>query len=122
MPSFVLIIRRPPRSPLFPYTTLFRSASSFSVSALAAAGAPAAGGAAGGLTSLPRPEEATSELQTRGLLPYALFCFNHPAPTEISPLPLHDALPICQLLLGLGVGSGRCAGGRRSRRRVDELA
>src|SRR3712207_4147035 len=25
MPSFVLMIRRPPRSTLFPYTTLFRS-------------------------------------------------------------------------------------------------
>src|ERR1035441_10323856 len=32
MPSFFLMIRRPPRSTLFPYTTLFRSASTESCS------------------------------------------------------------------------------------------
>src|SRR6266487_1208082 len=56
---FFLMIRRPPRSTLFPYTTLFRSP----------AGRP---GAAGGGTPGPRPppssrgrsEEHTSELQS----------------------------------------------------------
>src|SRR3981189_1166254 len=33
MPSFFLMIRRPPRSTLFPYTTLFRSPVEFSVAA-----------------------------------------------------------------------------------------
>src|SRR6266700_4705545 len=53
---FFLMIRRPPRSTLFPYTTLFRSQ--------VYDGAPPAG------TSAPRPnaprsEEHTSELQSR---------------------------------------------------------
>src|SRR3712207_6881326 len=50
---FFLMIRRPPRSTLFPYTTLFRSL------VLAAAGAPAAIGAqfpTGGLPAYVRPE------------------------------------------------------------------
>src|SRR5690349_22971557 len=60
------MIRRPPRSTLFPYTTLFRSA-------YGAPGPPAgpapAGGPGGGLTCSvhcrPRSEEHTSELQSR---------------------------------------------------------
>src|SRR6266513_4824457 len=55
---FFLMIRRPPRSTLFPYTTLFRSV-------------PAAAGALGRLRAAPvgrggnRSEEHTSELQSR---------------------------------------------------------
>src|SRR5437867_9128443 len=63
---FFLMIRRPPRSTLFPYTTLFRSP----------AARPASPGAprrdrtgAPGLT-LTRSEEHTSELQS----PYDLVC------------------------------------------------
>src|SRR2546422_8576571 len=62
---FFLMIRRPPRSPLFPYTTLFRSATARSdqdsSSATAKLGrlAPAAEPASG------RSEEHTSELQSR---------------------------------------------------------
>src|SRR6266508_6153337 len=58
---FFLMIRRPPRSTLFPYTTLFRSPP-----------APACHGAGPtppGPPSLPpRSEEHTSELQSRGHL------------------------------------------------------
>src|SRR6266849_5742131 len=54
---FFLMIRRPPRSTLFPYTTLFRS------------GGREAGPHGGGLASRPVPharsEEHTSELQSR---------------------------------------------------------
>src|SRR2546429_5022732 len=58
------MIRRPPRSTLFPYTTLFRSVSG---AAGAAAASGAAGGAAGGAapSASARSEEHTSELQSR---------------------------------------------------------
>src|SRR3989338_6667547 len=41
-----------------------------------------------------RSEEHTSELQSQFHLLFLFFFFNTPAPPEISPLPLHDALPI----------------------------
>src|SRR3989338_7021881 len=90
---FFLMIRRPPRSPLFPYTTLFRSLLSrsgdrpfqerfrnrkrLSVQQRKA-----------------RSEEHTSELQSQFHLVFPLVFFNDTATTEISPLSLHDALPI----------------------------
>src|ERR1043165_10051061 len=65
---FFLMIRRPPRSTLFPYTTLFRSTvrretrdmTDILLSEMR-----------GGLL---RSEEHTSELQSRGLISYAVFC------------------------------------------------
>src|SRR2546422_6697921 len=71
---FFLMIRRPPRSTLFPYTTLFRSLSGArhpephrARGDLSAARGPArpvhAQGACG--LPLPRSEEHTSELQSR---------------------------------------------------------
>src|ERR1043165_5307901 len=94
MPSFFLMIRRPPRSTLFPYTTLFRS--------LLGLKALDRGVLRQGQTVLhdgvpvgeTRSEEHTSELQSRGLISYAVFFFNDPATTEIYTLSLHDALPI----------------------------
>src|SRR3712207_7384542 len=75
------MIRRPPRSTLFPYTTLFRSASSdgvftlpVTVPATATNGTTYAIGALGtaskGFASAPftRSEEHTSELQSRQYL------------------------------------------------------
>src|SRR2546430_7604522 len=73
------MIRRPPRSTLFPYTTLFRSAS------LEAAGSPekpgssvihlcmsvkrtVRGSTSGNLSARPRSEEHTSELQSQSNL------------------------------------------------------
>src|SRR2546430_12659271 len=58
------MIRRPPRSTLFPYTTLFRSAERFLIAWLVPAWAllelvP---------TKLPRSEEHTSELQSQSNL------------------------------------------------------
>src|ERR1043166_9886560 len=64
---FFLMIRRPPRSTLFPYTTLFRSMTLKPCSAAF-------------LTQLPiedqvqRSEEHTSELQSRFGISYAVFC------------------------------------------------
>src|SRR3990172_6980356 len=94
MPSFFLMIRPPPRSTLFPYTTLFRSA--------------------GAATSREPPHEAdrpepqdgearagggdrksTRLNSSHGYISYAVFFFNDTATTEIYTLSLHDALPIC---------------------------
>src|SRR4030043_828869 len=59
---FFLMIRRPPRSTLFPYTTLFRSArETFSRGALVALGLRALCS----LRGLGRSEEHPSELQSR---------------------------------------------------------
>src|SRR4051794_41491085 len=88
---FFLIIRRPPRSTLFPYTTLFRSGLEAAQVAVAADGVRAAPGAPleHRLRAQPRSEEHTSELQT----PVHLVCRlllekkkskQHKAPTPIS--------------------------------------
>src|ERR1043165_10119884 len=64
---FFLMIRRPPRSTLFPYTTLFRSAWTRQPRTDS--------GSERFQSSLPlRSEEHTSELQSRGLISYAVFC------------------------------------------------
>src|ERR1043165_10143066 len=62
---FFLMIRRPPRSTLFPYTTLFRSGRRPGLPPGDVARADRPG---------PRSEEHTSELQSRGLISYAVFC------------------------------------------------
>src|SRR3990172_8302059 len=87
------MIRRPPRSTLFPYTPLFRSIRLSGASDRArrqfssnSARCKAAHSA--------RSEEHTSELQSRLHILYHLFFFNDTAPTEIYPLSLHAALPI----------------------------
>src|ERR1044071_4389267 len=99
MPSFFLMIRRPPRSTLFPYTTLFRSTEALAnmprprklrSEMLTSARAPSV---------VERSEEHTSELQSRVDISYAVFFFNDTATTEIYTLSLHDALPIYR---GLG--------------------
>src|SRR2546429_7272186 len=56
------MIRRPPRSTLFPYTTLFRSVDGLVKSLYAGMGRPMSGGLAD--TDF-RSEEHTSELQSR---------------------------------------------------------
>src|SRR6266536_1824267 len=96
------MIRRPPRSTLFPYTTLFRSAAHTPIEAARELGW-------GGPRAPGRSEEHTSELQSRVDLVCRLllekkklilflffFFFNDTATTEIYTLSLHDALPICR--------------------------
>src|SRR6266404_2655420 len=97
------MIRRPPRSTLFPYTTLFRS--------------PAWLGDRIAMDTREwsiahgwRSEEHTSELQSLAYLvcrlllekkknniSFYFFFFNDTATTEIYTLSLHDALPISGL-------------------------
>src|SRR5689334_25136822 len=57
---FFLMIRRPPRSTLFPYTTLFRSVDSLFDRSLVFPRVPT-----GGREIEPRSEEHTSELQSQ---------------------------------------------------------
>src|SRR3990172_5298554 len=85
--------RRPPRSPLFPYTTLFRSRtlSGASTEPLYRRGRARLQSFRQTAT---RSEEHTSEIQSRLHLLFPLFFLNETATPEISPLPLHDALPI----------------------------
>src|SRR3990167_6876223 len=87
--------RRPPRSPLFPYPTLFRSSKGCRPFYPARASAAQRCASASASRSVTRSEEHTSELQSPSNLTFTLF-FNDPAPPEISPLPLPDALPIFQ--------------------------
>src|ERR1051325_11969652 len=63
---FFLMIRRPPRSTLFPYTTLFRSADR-----IRACIHPRCGSTRG---CDGRSEEHTSELQSPYVISYAVFC------------------------------------------------
>src|SRR5256885_6284092 len=87
------MIRRPPRSTLFPYTTLFRSRLSAAAGAASAAAAPACRSPLpGGVPPPCRSEEHTSELQS----PCNLVCRlllekkkkTHPASlTNICPTP-----------------------------------
>src|SRR3712207_7738525 len=76
---FFLMIRRPPRSTLFPYTTLFRSARSWDPAARTGESSPppAASGPGPARSAAwpawrsppgPRSEEHTSELQSRQYL------------------------------------------------------
>src|SRR3712207_7276634 len=97
------MIRRPPRSTLFPYTTLFRSRTSVGVKAPARTGSPASTesstpGPSAGVTvntaptsrqrraSPGRSEEHTSELQSRQYLVCRLLLEkkkNHPNPVNL---------------------------------------
>src|ERR1043165_10010215 len=71
---FFLMIRRPPRSTLFPYTTLFRSTrSACGANRSAKRSCRSDGG---------RSEEHTSELQSRGLISYAVFCLKKKTKTK----------------------------------------
>src|SRR3989304_4269271 len=98
MPSFFLMIRRPPRSTLFPYTTLFRSLYCFyQLKLRIAVGCPRSS------RSHPtdrKPDRKSTRLNSsHGSTSYAVFFFNDTATTEIYTLSLHDALPISVLLL-----------------------
>src|SRR3712207_7112666 len=62
------MIRRPPRSTLFPYTTLFRSPRRVSSSARCARGRASTPPLVFGASNTKRSEEHTSELQSRQYL------------------------------------------------------
>src|SRR5216110_3635407 len=75
---FFLTIIQPPRSTqahtLFPYTTLFRSLALILVVLASSLTSAATTLAADAMASPERSEEHTSELQSRELISYAVFC------------------------------------------------
>src|SRR2546427_5604174 len=85
------MIRRPPRSTLFPYTTLFRSVltggatAERSVAFASAAQMVAALRSRGHDVHVVRSEEHTSELQSQSIS-YAVFCLK-----KKNPAPAHPA-------------------------------
>src|SRR2546429_4987215 len=62
---FFLMIRRPPRSTLFPYTTLFRSLNRNSICSCCRMAPDSSLAAGRGSSRITRSEEHTSELQSR---------------------------------------------------------
>src|SRR5437870_11394648 len=97
---FFLMTRLPPRSTLFPYTTLFRSlGASQSAQVVAEGTRKEVGGRRRPVSAFARSEEHTSELQSRGHLVCRLLlekknnpqlerhgtrCRNHPSATATS--------------------------------------
>src|SRR4051795_1289535 len=95
MPSFFLMIRRPPRSTLFPYTTLFRSVGNLAARQVARQRLVRVG-LGDRPTRTRRDRKSTRLNSSHTLISYAVFFFNDTATTEIYTLSLHDALPICR--------------------------
>src|SRR5574337_762889 len=111
------MIRRPPRSTLFPYTTLFRSPRGRPVISQRLRWRV-------GLALRGRDRKSTRLNSSHHSISYAVFClkkkkifffFNDTATTEIYTLSLHDALPIstwaagdfATVTLARGVGVAR---------------
>src|SRR3989338_6852134 len=123
------MIRRPPRSPLFPYTTLFRS--SFPGFRAAAKLKGVFGDPDVRVAPLRRDRKSTRLNSSHSSISYLIFFFfNDPATPEISPLSLHDALPIfVSRVSGGGETQGRvrrsgcacCATAARSEEHTSEL-
>src|SRR2546426_3477918 len=88
------MIRRPPRSTLFPYTTLFRSAAGTG-RRRGSAGGPAAarralGGAAGGGARGARADRKSTRLNSSHLvISYAVFCLKKKVPRALRAELLH---------------------------------
>src|SRR3990167_53366 len=118
MPPFFLMIRRPPRSTLFPYTTLFRSMFAREMEKL-----EKDIGGIQDMTALPDAifvdRKSTRLNSSHSQISYAAFFFNDTAPTEIYTLSLHDALPIyvCSRNGKAGKGHRRHPGHDRAARR-----
>src|SRR5258707_8898607 len=87
------MIRRPPRSTLFPYTTLFRSRRGERPTALPPPRPRSPRWAATARPSSPRSEEHTSELQSRQYLVCRLLLEKKKNATQLRQLK--ELLPIC---------------------------
>src|SRR3954462_10467644 len=112
MPSFFLMIRRPPRSTLFPYTRLFRSRFRYAgLQSGLTAGTD--GGGPSATLSLQLDRKSTRLNSSHTIISYAVFFFNDTATTEIYTLSLHEALPISLPVRGPAIPIDR---GHRRRR------
>src|SRR3989338_66041 len=93
MPPFFLMIRRPPRSTLFPYTPLFRSLWHPCTQMRDHEDLPPVALRRGSGVWL-EDRERTRLNSNHSSISYAAFFFNDTATTEIYSLSLHAALPI----------------------------
>src|SRR5205809_5233141 len=97
--SFFLVVRRPPRSTLFPYTTLFRSLAATMAESSAAGGVlptTIRGILAARLDALPAEERAQDRKSTRlnsshGYISYAVFCLKKKKKSEYKTQPHPDS-------------------------------
>src|SRR5689334_24664670 len=94
---FFLMIRRPPRSTLFPYTTLFRSRTTRPDDT--SGFAKAAAEDLGGVVSTPvRSEEHTSE-PSHSSISYAVFCLKKKTTIPILFRPRENQLVLMPIIL-----------------------
>src|SRR5438270_10050307 len=101
------MLRRPPRSTLFPYTTLFRSGNGADLSAQAAEGSPARIRAGPREADARRPDRKSTRLNSsHSQISYAVFCLKK------KKKPKHD---------DVAPGIERpCVQDRRNRAHIDE--
>src|SRR5258708_15625374 len=83
------MIRRPPRSTLFPYTTLFRSRSEPSIGGIDRACSTSAFGSSALPVAMMRSEEHTSELQSPDHLVCRLLLEKKSTPPDNTPHPTY---------------------------------
>src|SRR3990172_2205939 len=120
MPSFFLMIRRPPRSTLFPYTTLFRSPRRENTrTSTTVPDTP--GGSLSEVSRTSEDRKSTRLNSSHGYISYAVFFFNDTATTEIYTLSLHDALPISTAREHANLDDGARYAGRKPERGVADI-
>src|SRR2546427_8774309 len=85
------MIRRPPRSTLFPYTTLFRSRRLDRIGSSTERFVRLGGCVRGGRIAQLRSEEHTSELQSL-VISYAVFCLKKKTSRSLIPQPAYLAI------------------------------
>src|SRR5687768_17705791 len=93
---FFLMIRRPPRSTLFPYTTLFRSRC---VEALLAAGAQPSARNALKFTPLHQDRKSTRLNSSHGYISYAVFCLKKKNNNKTSPYLQNVNYPLAPIIV-----------------------
>src|SRR2546422_2461790 len=98
---FFLMIRRPPRSTLFPYTTLFRSGSgetAITTGSVENNAVVSNGGDGNYATARERQDRKSTRLNSsHGYISYAVFCLKKKKNTTLRPLE-HSRLPTHTLL------------------------
>src|SRR3989442_6288649 len=97
------MIRRPPRSTLFPYTTLFRSTDLFDTTARRGLRSVALALALAGSLGLACGQESADRKSTRlnsshVRISYAVFCLKKKKTTDMSPGPLGSQIDQLRIL------------------------
>src|SRR5258705_8287542 len=92
LPFFFLMIRRPPRSTLFPYTTLFRSSASPLRNRTIRRGRESSARAAPGRLTTTREDRKSTRLNSSHLgISYAVFCLKNNNVGDIHNRHVHVA-------------------------------